>query len=809
MKKMLLLLIICLLTFCVSKAQSWTKVFSGAQYTGTSIYFTDVNTGYIAATNGTIFKTTDAGISWNSINTGTTTVFTAIRFTNSNTGYVCSGDGKILKTTDSGVTWKAVNSGTVSNLSCIYFTDENTGYITGTGGLILKTTDAGNNWVKLTSGITQNYLKSIYFTDQNTGFAVGDGIILKTVNAGINWTSIASGTTLPLNSIYFTSSNIGYIAGAGVMLKTVDSGNNWSLTTSNYYIKSIYFTDANTGYVSGEYRFNTTSYICLGKTTNAGATWVYTNSDPTHLFGHNSIFFADKNNGYSVGDNVVSKTSNAGIDWESEFFGNPEPIKSVFFTDEKTGYNVCNPYRSGKCLIRKTVDGGKNWSIIHRLNDTNVYAVHFTNPNTGYVLTSSKIYKTINAGSTWTTTTSPNDSFFTSIYFTDANTVYVTSAYGRIYKTIDGGNKWSLLFAVKEGATLKSIFFIDDRTGFVAGYNNTNDIIYKTNDGGNNWTQITFSTKNYLNSITFTSAKIGICVGGGGVPGGKGVIYRSSDLGKTWTLIDSGNNGIAENLSVCFADDNIGYITGSNGKILKSTDAGITWTVSNNVFYASLFSLNFPGVYTGYAVGNLNTVLKYENCNGFTANLTQTNVKCYGANIGSASVTVKGGTAPFTYLWSNGQTTPTISGLSPGLYSVTVKMAGQECPITKSVTITGPTAPLSANIAVTPNTKCTGICDGALTLNVTGGTAPYRIKWDANANNQTIQTITGLCSGKYTVIITDANNCTLLKEVILPSTSNFDSQVYLTNIAAVDQVNVSPAFTSYYAYNLPSSIAFR
>jgi len=55
-----------------------------------------------------------------------------------------------------------------------------------------------------------------------------------------------------------------------------------------------------------------------------------------------------------------------------------------------------------------------------------------------------------------------------------------------------------------------------------------------------------------------------------------------------------------------------------------------------------------------------------------TASPSQTNVTCYGANNGTASANASGGTAPYTYNWSNGQTTPTIANLAPGNYSVTV-----------------------------------------------------------------------------------------------------------------------------------------
>ena len=804
MKKTILFLVLNLLTFNFTTAQSWTKIFEGEYFNGTSVYFTDVNAGYIATDNGKIYKTTDAGTNWKSLLTGVKTPFTAIRFTNSNTGYVCGSAGVILKTTDAGTTWTALNSGTLLSLNCIFFTDDNTGYIAGKG-VILKTIDAGVSWVIIRSGPITD-INSLYFTDSNTGFAVGEsGTLLKTINSGTNWVQINTGTTQTLRSIYFTSLNVGYISGdAGILRKTLNSGTSW-LDISNsspYFFKSVFFTDANTGYVIG--KDNSQVYGIIGKTTNAGVTWTYKQLSTYNY--PNSIFFTDQNNGYIADDrNVLTKTFDAGNAWSEETIGNPETLRSIFFTDDNTGYSVseASTVTTGlPCKIKKTIDGGKNWNIIHKTSGYYLNQVLFTNPNTGFAVGGQNISKTIDAGATWTTKTINTAGNITSICFTDDKTGYVTAVpYGQIYKTIDGGNTWSLLVSGVFERYFISISFIDAKTGFAVGYNNNTDgIMYKTSDGGVSWTSANNFNTN-LFSIYFTSAKIGFCVGS------NGSIYRSSDLGKTWTLVNSGSTDSLR--SVYFADDNIGYIGGLAGTILKSTDAGITWTKSINGVSGvtpQIWGFYFPRVYTGYAVGSANTVLKNDTCNSFTADLSQTNVNCFEVNNGSASATVRGGTPPFTYLWSNGQTTSTISGLSPGLYTVTVNMTGQVCPITKSVTITGPSAPLTASFVVTPNTKCSGVCDGALTINAMGGTSPYTYQWNAIANNQTTKTITGLCSDRYRVVITDANGCKLTKEVVLQSTSNFNGQVYLTNIAAVDQVSVSPAFTAYYTYNLPAKI---
>ena len=130
-------------------------------------------------------------------------------------------------------------------------------------------------------------------------------------------------------------------------------------------------------------------------------------------------------------------------------------------------------------------------------------------------------------------------------------------------------------------------------------------------------------------------------------------------------------------------------------------------------------------------------------------------VSCNGGSDGTASVTVNGGTAPYSYTWPSGTPTATETGLSPGTYVVTVTDFNN-CTTTSSVTITEPNV-LSSAIATSTNVSCNGGADGTASITVTGGTAPYSYAWpsgDTTANDS------GLTQGTYVVTITDFNNCT-------------------------------------------------
>ncbi len=145
---------------------------------------------------------------------------------------------------------------------------------------------------------------------------------------------------------------------------------------------------------------------------------------------------------------------------------------------------------------------------------------------------------------------------------------------------------------------------------------------------------------------------------------------------------------------------------------------------------------------------------------------TITNVSCSGGNDGEISLVVTGGVSPYNYIWSNGATTATVSQLTVGIYSVTVSDANN-CTITGNYSISEPSQlQLSANVS---NVSCNAGTDGSVDLTVTGGTTPYTYSW--SPGGATTQDLTAVSANQYTVIVTDANNCTVsaVYDVLEPS----------------------------------------
>ncbi len=147
------------------------------------------------------------------------------------------------------------------------------------------------------------------------------------------------------------------------------------------------------------------------------------------------------------------------------------------------------------------------------------------------------------------------------------------------------------------------------------------------------------------------------------------------------------------------------------------------------------------------------TIVIIDQSETISCTISKTNVTCNGAQNGTASVNVTQGTAPFTYLWSNGKTTSGISGLGVGTFTVTVSNING-CSSSCQVIITQPVK-VGCNITVAANALC-GACTGSLVADQQNTVGTVTFLW---SNGATTKTITNLCAGTYTVTVSRTNGC--------------------------------------------------
>jgi len=134
---------------------------------------------------------------------------------------------------------------------------------------------------------------------------------------------------------------------------------------------------------------------------------------------------------------------------------------------------------------------------------------------------------------------------------------------------------------------------------------------------------------------------------------------------------------------------------------------------------------------------------------------------CYGDALGTAAVNVTGGTPNYSYNWSTSQSSSSVTGLTAGIYTVTVSDASG-CTTTASVRVSQPN-PLGTAITVTqPGGGAT--TGSAVIDSVTGGTKPFTIVW---SSGQLGDSSGALVPGTYTVTVTDSDRCKAVDTVVI------------------------------------------
>ncbi len=154
-------------------------------------------------------------------------------------------------------------------------------------------------------------------------------------------------------------------------------------------------------------------------------------------------------------------------------------------------------------------------------------------------------------------------------------------------------------------------------------------------------------------------------------------------------------------------------------------------------------------------------------------------ISCNGANDGELTATGSGGTPGYSFNWSTGATSASITSLAPGTYTVSVT-DNSGCTDTSQVTLIDPSA-LVASINVDTAINCNGDNSGVLTASALGGTPGYGFSWSTGALTPTIN---GLFSGTYTVTVTDTAGCTTTAQTTLT-----DPASLLVNTAILNTIS--------------------
>lgn len=196
----------------------------------------------------------------------------------------------------------------------------------------------------------------------------------------------------------------------------------------------------------------------------------------------------------------------------------------------------------------------------------------------------------------------------------------------------------------------------------------------------------------------------------------------------------------------------------ANGAISITTTNGIppyNYAWSNGSTTAQLSNVTAGNYYITVSDANncivLDTFTIGTNASFNISLLSKANILCHGDSSGVASVTQN---AAFTYLWSTGQTTATVTNLPAGLHSVVATNAGcQSTPL--NVSITQPPL-MRATVLAADSILCQGETNGYLSINLDGGVGTLTYQW---SHGDSLLLTDSLKAGIYTITLTDDNEC--------------------------------------------------
>src|ERR1019366_7111359 len=192
-------------------------------------------------------------------------------------------------------------------------------------------------------------------------------------------------------------------------------------------------------------------------------------------------------------------------------------------------------------------------------------------------------------------------------------------------------------------------------------------------------------------------------------------------------------------------------------------DSAFVLTVSPAMTIGGIYHLVIEG--TILDLSNIALVVPYTKAFSIGALSFQEFIPLSPSNnvSGSISLTVNGGTAPYSYSWNpSAANSNNVGNLASGIYYVTITDAAG-CVLDSSVAV-GNDGNLVATVIKDSAIICNGGINAQIHAHVTGGATPYAYSWSSSA---TTDTVSNLTAGSYFCTITDANNCTFVAQTLI------------------------------------------
>ncbi len=384
---------------------------------------------------------------------------------------------------------------------------------------------------------------------------------------------------------------------------TTDAGVNWNqiIVSPINKLNSVFFADENIGWILGDDGV-------IFKTTNGGFSWVFMPYNGN--VDWYSTSFINTSTGWIVGRyGTISKTTNGGTSWIDQISNTTQSLYSVDFVDSLygwvTGYNG---------TIRHTTDAGINWLVQQGGTSTWLQTIEFVNRDTGWIGGwYGKMLKTRNGGAFWSTQSIPTNSNIQSISFPNEHSGWACDENGGIFKYSSGVSGVTVI-KPNGGELIKATSFYPINW---LSFGIDSVMIEFSSNAGINWEVITTAVSAldppFLWQIpNILSDQCLIKISDVDNPNTSDIsdnVFRISDWGwfpQTISTVNSLN-------SIFFPCKDTGWIAGNGGTIFSTVDGGETWQQQQSSTGQRLNLIYFINNLNGWIVGDNGTLIHTTN----------------------------------------------------------------------------------------------------------------------------------------------------------------------------------------------------
>jgi photosystem II stability/assembly factor-like uncharacterized protein len=525
---------------------TWKGIPTGTTIDLAHLRVVDANTVVIGS--GCLLRRSDDGgasfrrLLFTSSETSCGATIASFHFPSPQIGYLLLSDGTVVQTGNGGGSFSGRQavpgtqatrpSGTAATPVDIFFTDANTGFALTRGpegGAVYRTSDGANTWVK--QAATTSALNGVFFADAMVGYAVGTGnTVLKTIDGGMNWDPVDVAPDLPqsdLTSIRCATVESCLISTAGgdSVLRTTDGGT--TITALNPSTRKIFA--ASFASASGA--------VAVGE---SGATVRSTNADsddPSFLpvgdeplegtfsrlrASSPSVVHAPGENGR------LALSVDGGHHWNAVRVPTSENLLDASFVDAGRGFVLDV---TGKA--ERTDDGGASWALLDTGTSDRPNAVFAPDSSTVLLFGPKGVRRSQDGGTTFEPVDSRVATRATIADFDSAGSVLY--AYGSTHLIVSStvGASWKAVKGPVKRPHYQRVDFVSETTGFAL---TTNGRVWKTVNGGRKWTELGSTGTDRAYDMSFSDPDNGYLAirSFGRAAKDAGWVLHTSDGGATW-----------------------------------------------------------------------------------------------------------------------------------------------------------------------------------------------------------------------------------------------------------------------------------